>query len=96
MKRKVPADFMDKFMSGKAFKDPDTERVPSEDRPDTERIRKVADYGTFKKTEMVAFAIRMRPDDLAALREHFARLDVPISQGVRQIVLDYMNAKGLR
>jgi len=92
-KRKVPADFMDKFLSGKT---PNTESIQSEHRENTERTREGAGYGTFKKTELVTFSIRMRADDLAALREHFERADIPMSQGVRQIMLDYMSAKGLR
>jgi hypothetical protein len=44
----------------------------------------------------VHFSIRLRAEDLATLREHFKRVDIPMSQGVRQIVLDYMSAKGLR
>lgn len=90
-KRKVPADFMDKFMSGKMS---NTKQPPIEHRENTERTP--AEYGTFKPSELEQFSIRMRADDLRALREHFARIDVPISQGVRQIVLDYMRAKGLR
>jgi hypothetical protein len=55
-----------------------------------------AGYGTFKKTELVTFSIRVQAGDLAVLRDHLQRIDVPISQGVRQLVLDYMSAKGLR
>jgi hypothetical protein len=44
----------------------------------------------------VHFSIRLRAADLAVLREHFQRIDIPMSQGVRQIVLDYMSSKGLR
>jgi hypothetical protein len=91
-KRKVPADFMDRFLSGKE----NTESTPSEHPENTERTREGAAFETFKKTELVTFSIRVRADDLATLREHFERIDVPMSQGIRQIVLDYMSAKGLR
>ncbi len=94
MKRKVPADFMDKFISGKAFKEPSTDSIPSEHVEHTERIR--PEYAGFKPTELVHFSIRLRADDLATLREYFKRADIPMSQGVRQIVLDYMSSKGLR
>jgi hypothetical protein len=90
-KRKVPADFMDKFLSGKTSS---TEGTPSEHGAHTERIR--PEYAGFKPTELVHFSIRLRAEDLATLREHFKRVDIPMSQGVRQIVLDYMSAKGLR
>jgi hypothetical protein len=90
-KRKIPENFMDDFIRGKTAH---TESTPSEHREHTERIR--PEYAGFKPTELVHFSIRLRADDLAALREHFNRADIPMSQGVRQIVLDYMNAKGLR
>jgi hypothetical protein len=97
-KRKVPADFMDKFLSGKipspGMESSSTESIPSEHKEHTERIR--PEYQGFKPTELVHFSIRLRADDLAKLREHFERADIPMSQGVRQIVLDYMSAKGLR
>jgi hypothetical protein len=90
-KRKIPENFMDDFIRGKTAH---TESIPGEHREHTERIR--PEYAGFKPTELVHFSIRLRADDLAALREHFERADIPMSQGVRQIVLDYMNAKGLR
>ena len=89
-KRKIPPDFMDKFLSGKA----NTEGTPGEHRANTERTQ--PEYEGFKASELVTTSIRLRAADLATLREHFTRLDVPLSQGIRQIVLDYMSAHGLR
>jgi hypothetical protein len=84
-------EFIRDFMRGKTSH---TESTPSEHGEHTERIR--PEYSGFKPTELVHFSIRLRAADLAVLREHFQRIDIPMSQGVRQIVLDYMSSKGLR
>ena len=87
MSKKLPPDFMETFISGK-------DTAPA--RPTDERPRDAAEYGKFKRSELVTFSIRMRAEDLAALRAHFKRIDVPLSQGVRQVMLDYMAREGLR
>jgi len=69
--------------------------VPAGERPSVERTREAAGYEKFARSDLVTFSIRMRAEDLTALREHFQRIDVPVGQGIRQIVLDYMRRQGL-
>jgi len=73
-----------------------TERAQSEHRQSTGGAQKKADYRSFKPTELVHFSIRLRAGDLAALSKHFDSLDVPLGQGIRQIVVSYMKGHGLR
>ncbi len=73
-----------------------TERAQREHRASTERAQKKADYSRFKPTELVHFSVRLRAGDMASLARHFESLDVPLGQGIRQIVVSYIKAHGLR
>lgn len=73
-----------------------TEGAQIEHRASTGRAQKRADYGKFKPTELVHFSIRLRAGDLAALGKHFESLDVPVGQGIRQILVSYIKGHGLR
>ncbi len=73
-----------------------TEVEQSEHRASTERAQKKADYSRFKPTELVHFSFRLKAGDLSALAKHFDGLDVPLGQGLRQIVVSYIKAHGLR
>ena len=70
-----------------------TESTEEEHKENTERTR--PDYDTFKESELSTFSVRLLPDDKQRLAEYFRRRGVPWGQGIRQVLLDYMEERGI-
>ena len=48
-----------------------------------------------KATDLETFSIRLHPDDKRRLSEYFGRRSTPLSQGIRQVLVDFMQANDL-
>jgi hypothetical protein len=89
MKRKVPADFMDKFISGKAFEGPpSTPQGPSEG---PREVRQGPSEGP-----LVQGKLWLSTETWEALGRHFASRRIPVSTGLRGWIIERMEQEGLR
>lgn len=91
MSRKPLPDFdMDAFLSGKRT---NTERIQSEHGESTERVQEERDKEHFKKykdTDLEVFTVRLMQGARSRLKTYFAKRGLSLSQGIRQIVQDFM------
>lgn len=86
---------MDAFLSGKTPPPEITERVQSEHGETTERIRKPEHFEKYKDSRFDVLTIRLLPEDIRRLRLYFDKRGVPLSQGIRTIVKDFMERQGI-
>lgn len=68
-----------------------TERTRSEHIEKT----KSTHWEARKATDLETFSIRLHPDDKRRLSEYFGRRSTPLSQGIRQVLVDFMQANDL-
>ena len=71
----------------------DAKRTPREPSSDAKRTSATVEL---KESDLKSFTIRLRPEDKRILQDHFARRSVPLGQGIRGILLDFMEEKGLK
>ncbi len=91
--KKVPPDLMDRLARKTT-----TKGVQSDYGETTERLRKKRDKKDFVKytdTDLEVFTVRLMPGSKARLKTYFAKRGVRLSQGVRQIVQDFMERQGI-
>lgn len=75
-----------------------TERVRSDYGKTTEGVQKKRDKEDFEKykdSDLEVFTVRLMPGSRTRLKAYFAKRGVRLSQGVRQIVQDFMERKGI-
>jgi hypothetical protein len=89
MKRKVPADFMDKFLSGKPSDGPkSTPQRPSE-------VPTEARQGP-AEDPLVQGKLWLSAETWEALERHFSASRTPVSTGLRGWIVERMEREGLR
>ena len=49
-----------------------------------------------RNDDLEAFSIRLTTEDKKILREYFKRRRVPMGQGIRQVLVDFIEERGLR
>lgn len=81
---------MDAFLSGKH-----TERIQSEHGENTESIRKPEHFKKYKDSQFDVLTIRILPEDIKRLRLYFDKRGVPLSQGIRTVIKDFMERQGV-
>ena len=98
-KKRLPDDRMDRFLSkkeraGKALAEhiENLERTQSEHIENTDQER----FEGYKKTELETFSIRLSAEDKRKLREYFEKRSIPMSQGIRSIIISFMEETGLK
>lgn len=48
-----------------------------------------------RATDLETFSIRLHPDDKRRLSEYFGRRSIPLSQGIRQVLVDFIQENDL-
>lgn len=93
MERKKTPD-MKELLTG----EPSTEGLQSDYRETTERLQKKRDKEDFEKykdSNLEVFTVRLMPGTRARLKVYFAKRGLSLSQGVRQVVQDFMERQGI-
>lgn len=88
-------DYMDKYlerMEGQKIEP--TEGTHRADREPTES-RQQSNFKKYRPTELQRLSIRLRSEDIEALREYFKSRDLALSQGLRTVIKDFMERQGL-
>lgn len=85
-KKRLPDDRMDKFLSRPKIL---SEHIKNLERTRSEHIENTR-FEQYKKTELETFSIRLTPEDKQKLRDYFSRRSVPLSQGIRMIIKEFM------
>ena len=78
--------------------EPTTEGVQSDYGETTERLRKKRNKKDFEKYEgsdLEVFTVRLMPGSRDRLKRYFAKRGLSLSQGVRQIVQDFLERQGV-
>ena len=88
-KDRIPKDRIDQMLGNPART---TEGTQKEHRSNTQRTR----FKGYQRTDLETFSVRLTPDDKRVLQEYFERRSIPMSQGIRQILVDFMEERGLR
>ena len=68
-----------------------TERTISEHKENTKRTR----FKDYEKSKYNTFSIRLTPQDKERLQRYFEDRDIPLSQGLRMIIKDWMERQGI-
>ena len=99
-KKAVPDGFMDNFMSGKSPTDAPQKtdkrptKAPRKAHKITTETRRKPGINT-TKAPLKKYHIRLSEKDWKALQTHFNAKGLKVSQGIRLIVSEYMEKKGL-
>ena len=88
-KDRIPKDRIDQML-GAPVKT--TEGTQREHKGNTERTR----FKRYQKTDLETFSVRLAAEDKRILEEYFRRRSISLSQGIRQVLVDFMEEKGLR
>jgi len=95
-KRRKQPDPMGVFLSGGRTQSEhgreNTQGTQTEHIENTQRTR----FDEFKKTELETFSVRLSAEDKRKLREYFEKRSIPMSQGIRSIVIEFMEERGLK
>ena len=100
MSRKpIPDDFdMDTFLSGKKSKGgkegehgENTESIRREHGENTEE----RDFKKYQDSKFDTLTVRLLPKDIQRLKYYYEKRGVPVSQGLRALILDFMERQGI-
>ena len=99
MAKKDPSDFMLNIVTGGK----NTERTRKEKAPPVPRRTQKAPkkhteetrFQDYSETELGTFSVRLMEKDKRVLKEYFARRSLSLSQGIRQVLIDFMEKQGL-
>ena len=86
---------MNAFLSGKTPPPEITERAQIEHGENTESIRKPEHFKKYKDSRFDVLTIRLLPEDIKRLRLYFDKRGVPLSQGIRTVIKDFMERQGV-
>ena len=64
------------------------------DRGTTESTQK-QDFTKYRATELKRLSIRLRAEDIERVRIYFKNRDLTLSQGIRSIVKDFIETRGI-
>ncbi len=88
--KKVPDDLM-KRLAGKT----NTERTRTEHGEHTESTRKERDFKKYKDSKFDTVTVRLLPEDIQRLKFYYEKRGIPVSQGLRSLILDFMEHQGV-
>lgn len=78
-------------------KDKQSKKSMNTERTHTEHIEntKQTHFKRYKKTDLETFSIRLQTEDKRKLQRYFQSRDIGLSQGIRIIIKDFMERKGI-
>ncbi len=88
--KKVPPDLMDRLAGKK-----NTERTREEHEEHTESTREERDFTKYRDSKFDTLTVRLLPEDIQRLKLYYEKRGIPVSQGLRSLILDFMERQGI-
>ena len=72
-----------------------TERTREEHEEHTESTREERDFTKYRDSKFDTLTVRLLPEDIQRLKLYYEKRGIPVSQGLRSLILDFMERQGI-